>query len=563
MRLQSLYIEEYKNIQKQTFDFSNNGGYVALIGLNGSGKSNLLEAVALVFNGILNKKKIPFNYELQYEHDGKTYLRSPRLAMIDGIKVNNAEMIYPSSIIACYSGEDLRLWHMAFEDYYMHYFKKAINNNLFSPQLIYINKYCWNIALLSLLCSKKDNVERFLKETFNIDNLDNVKVKFSFGNSDSFKNHIALSWIKRIQEGCLDKYGQASMKSILSYEVPLISKQSKEKTLFDLLYLLSQPKKNSAKGNNVEKYITEIKIENNGISFDEYSEGHKKLILIECITQVIGDDSSFLLLDEPDAHVHIENKKKILNTISQFNGQTILTTHSPIFTNLMGNDNIFPIEEGRLMSKEKQDLIASISSNELDIINGACVVNSKYIIITEGSTDINYIQQAVKALRGSNPRLKQFDKVAFLPQGSADHTESFYNDVVSKLPNSVKSILYLFDNDKAGQTNAEKIKTKPKVQYLFYQPNYEKPYTSNYYIEDYFPEKLYGKQLDTTNIPIPLSPNLHYHQIKEVVAAIQDQKNLAATIKKNIENKTKRYDASNYLNFQPLLLEILEKFSLL
>ena len=45
-RLKSVYIEKYKNIQDQTFDFSNSNGYVALIGLNGSGKSNLLEAIS-------------------------------------------------------------------------------------------------------------------------------------------------------------------------------------------------------------------------------------------------------------------------------------------------------------------------------------------------------------------------------------------------------------------------------------------------------------------------------------------------------------------------------------
>lgn len=40
-RLKSVYIKDYKNIQDQTFDFSSNTGYIALIGLNGSGKSNL------------------------------------------------------------------------------------------------------------------------------------------------------------------------------------------------------------------------------------------------------------------------------------------------------------------------------------------------------------------------------------------------------------------------------------------------------------------------------------------------------------------------------------------
>ena len=67
MRLKSLYIQAYKNIKEQTFDFSKNSGYIALIGLNGSDKSNLIEAIALIFNGILNKKEIPFEYEIKYQ----------------------------------------------------------------------------------------------------------------------------------------------------------------------------------------------------------------------------------------------------------------------------------------------------------------------------------------------------------------------------------------------------------------------------------------------------------------------------------------------------------------
>ena len=82
MRLKSLYIQEYKNIKEQTFDFSNNTGYIAFIGLNGSGKSNLIEAISLIFNGFLNKKRIPFEYEIRYEHDGKNYTRKKRGAYV-------------------------------------------------------------------------------------------------------------------------------------------------------------------------------------------------------------------------------------------------------------------------------------------------------------------------------------------------------------------------------------------------------------------------------------------------------------------------------------------------
>ena len=49
MRLKKLFIESYKNIHGE-YSFEENQGYIALIGLNGSGKSNLLEAISLVFD---------------------------------------------------------------------------------------------------------------------------------------------------------------------------------------------------------------------------------------------------------------------------------------------------------------------------------------------------------------------------------------------------------------------------------------------------------------------------------------------------------------------------------
>lgn len=275
MRLKSLYIQEYKNIKEQTFDFSNNTGYIAFIGLNGSGKSNLIEAIALIFNGILNKKKIPFEYEIKYEHDGKNYTRKKREAYIDEKKVKTSEMFYPSSIIACYSGEELRLWHIAFEDYHMHYFKGAIDGKRSTPQLIYLNKYCWSIALIALMSSSDDKVTTFLKEHLNIDDLNEVEISIEFAEVENFKGHAAFKWINRIKEECLDKQGKTTLKSFLSYEVPLLPTQTKERTIFHYLYLLSQPKKNTEKRNTIDKYITKIRIFNKGIPLFSFSEGHK------------------------------------------------------------------------------------------------------------------------------------------------------------------------------------------------------------------------------------------------------------------------------------------------
>ena len=59
------------------------------------------------------------------------------------------------------------------------------------------------------------------------------------------------------------------------------------------------------------KLITDICIylnDNEAIQF--FSEGEKKLILIETVLEFVADENSLILLDEPDANIHEERKRK-------------------------------------------------------------------------------------------------------------------------------------------------------------------------------------------------------------------------------------------------------------
>lgn len=500
MRLKSLYIQEYKNIKEQTFDFSNNTGYIAFIGLNGSGKSNLIEAIALIFNGILNKKKIPFEYEIKYEHDGKNYTRKKREAYIDEKKVKTSEMFYPSSIIACYSGEELRLWHIAFEDYHMHYFKGAIDRKHSTPQLIYLNKYCWSIALIALMGSADDKVKTFLKENLNIDDLNEVEISIEFAEVENFKDHVALKWINRIKEEWLDKQGKTTLKTFLSYDVPPLPNQTKERTIFYYLYLLSQPKRNTEKRNTVGKYITEIRILNKGIPSFNFSEGHKKLILIECITRILGDNSSLLLLDEPDAYVHIALKKEILNSIENFQGQSILTTHSPILANEIQKrykDNLFFMKEGKNIDTEIINKLMDLSGGEIDFINGSIVVGSRKILVVEGISDIRCLKKAIDIFAKRKEKYKPLLDINYISSGGTGNVKEIFTEVLIEQINYIDKIVYLFDIDDAGKKGFKKIEElKQDAKYKDYALKIEAIYykddtSKNFELEDLFPKEAY------------------------------------------------------------------------
>lgn len=479
--------------------------------------------------------------------------------MIGGKRIKNEDMFYPSPVIACYSGEDLRLWHLAFEDYYMHYFKKAIYNTVSTPELIYISKYCWDVALITLMSSEDLKVKSFLKENFGISDLEKVEVSFEFASVNNFKDHQALKWINRIKDECLDENGKATLKSLLSYDVPLLPNQTKEITIFHYLYLLSQPKKNPEKGNPIDKYITKINIENKGISSFSFSEGHKKMILIECITKILGNKDSILLLDEPDAHVHIAFKKEILNCISQFQGQTLLTTHSPIFANQMAEENLYPIINGKLLPQEKRTLVRKIANNEINIIDSACIVSSKHIIVTEGPGDINYITAAIQVCGKDDGQYKVLEKVSFVYTGGAKQAEVYYNDILSDLYDTLERIVFVFDLDREGREGAEKVKKlidegKDKIKIVFYNDYYpiKDPNNNDFYLEDMFPRSVYN----IVSLP-HISGEPTYAQLKK-------GSTLANSIKNKLEDlyKKKLLKDEDYYSFKPFLGQLKSELGL-
>lgn len=455
-RLKSVYIKDYKNIQDQTFDFSSNTGYIALIGLNGSGKSNLLEAINIIFNELLdipntenvNGYSITFQLnDIEYTHSTVDDTEEHNLIPLNAVNKENL----PSSVIACYSGEDLRLWHIAYEEYYMQYFKNAIRDRSFAPKIIYINKYCWKIAFISLLCSAKDSVKEFLKNVFSIDDIRSVDIHLEADaeKREKFASHTACKWydsIKHLQdedENQLINANTLATTDMMMYGAP---NSSAPDYVFQFLYLLSLPKKDLKKKQTVDKLINNIKININGISFDNLSEGEKKLILIETITQILGDENSLVLLDEPDAHVHIENKKKILETITQYNGQTILTTHSPSICKYIPNGIPLYLCDNGKNQKVNNHFEAGLRIMP-DTSLSYLLFNSQHLVITEGKTDCLYINKAISLLSPTYPILEH--STDFISVGGTD--PDCVKELLMRIPDiENRKIIVLVDRDEAG-----------------------------------------------------------------------------------------------------------------
>ena len=130
MKLNYLKLNGYKNLRtKAIFDDINTcENYLALIGLNGSGKSNVLEALSKIFASLYSGSNAGFTYEIRYNLNGND------IVVIDGTLTNGGAVVkkkdlktfLPEQVIACYSGEERRLWEDVYEIFYFNFFKNPI-----------------------------------------------------------------------------------------------------------------------------------------------------------------------------------------------------------------------------------------------------------------------------------------------------------------------------------------------------------------------------------------------------------------------------------------------------
>jgi predicted ATPase len=139
------------------------------------------------------------------------------------------------------------------------------------------------------------------------------------------------------------------------------------------------------------------------IPFNDLSSGEKVIIglIIKLFTtEYYGDCMTFpdlLILDEPDAHLHPEMSKLLLDVLKEtfvkkFNINIILTTHSPSTIALSDENNIFQL------SNENNSGLKKISKNQaLKILTNFIPTlsidykNHRQIFV-ESPTDVNYFQ---------------------------------------------------------------------------------------------------------------------------------------------------------------------------
>ena len=543
-------IDRFKNLDNISLDFSDKDGTTVLIGNNGSGKSNLLEAISNVFAGLYNSVFKPsFKYEIVYSKD--TYKIEIKYDATNyEIKVNNTvdnlrPEYLPSQLISSYSGEESRLWEVYYRPFYMNYIKALRGDSLPSSKLIYINKYYWNIALLTFYYhdfSSFTDLKDFCEKTLGISSLDKIKFTFDIPKLRSWSTNPVTSFVKAINpnEDNTIEIDLPTLKSRVSFI-------ANEIDFFRYLSAAFMPKD--------DKLISNIELSiSNGLTAECLSEGEKKLILIKLILEIIGDENSLILLDEPDSHVHESRKEEIVKMLSQYsNRENVITTHSPTLAHHFDNKHITMLTrdqngDAKIEAKEKQEVVHIITNGLWSYMEQNIFLNSnKDILLVEGKTDEIILRKALSVLKITNPIKYSSLDFEFIPCGGASNIKLFVDKFI---PKSHQRIIALFDADNAGWdgitsvfNNGTKYNStnpnppKKNNTFILVYPPRRYFRGSEFNIEDYFPKNI-----------------LNYYVLKDL-KSISMLKN-KDKVKKLISQECQSFDNSSFLHFSVLFDKI-------
>ena len=306
MKLQKLHIKGFRNIDDLYLDLSKQKGLSVLIGNNGSGKSNILEAIVAIFASLYSKSQKfnpSFDYEVEYVlEDHKVEIKdSGRHCYVDDneVKTSQLKSYLPKNIIATYSGETTRLEDKFFTPFRKEYVKKRIAANPAINRMWFINKDMWYISLLSLFLHPFDDfkdIKDFCCDLLGIQDID--RIKFNLAPWRLTHNNEA----KQLLDAIIPEYAIEKELTFIEFKAAIDAIGFSPKEVFQALYI----------GTYANAFPNiDITVRNNTgsvFSANLLSEGEKKLLSIFTMLEVLGDEQSLMLYDEPDSHIHISRK---------------------------------------------------------------------------------------------------------------------------------------------------------------------------------------------------------------------------------------------------------------
>lgn len=404
MHIQRLKIKEFRNLLDFEITFTSSvndaDGVVydfkshAVIGQNGSGKSNMIEAIVTIFRDLDLNQKTEFDYELDYfcrGHYIRVEGRNGRVQVVDAEDAaardhpishlsRNAKKYLPNHVFAYYSGRSERI-EAIFQQHQQRFYKALLDgNDDLLRRLFYCRTVHSQFVLLAYLLRDDVECRRILSE-LGIEELESVLfvLKRPYWFKSDLAEEIIMNgdnrfWYARgIVQEFLNELWKVAIAPIEHSETRILDFRGRKETQ-ELLYLFV-PDKGALRrmaekvgageparffkyleSTYISDLIDEVRINvkhrdiEGNLNFTQLSEGEQQLLTVLGLMRFTHEDESLFLLDEPDTHLNpmwklryfdqIDKVVKLQNDSVAGSSQLIITTHDPLMIGSLRKEQV-------------------------------------------------------------------------------------------------------------------------------------------------------------------------------------------------------------------------------
>ncbi len=443
MRLTSLYIGQYKNLRDFSLSFDGGSFIDVFVGKNGTGKSNLFEALIEIFRHIVefdrDKAACEFNYRIGFEIDGKATeigWNSGKLTIGGKERKTIGKTPLPDNVLIYYSGHNDTVANLV--EQYEETFRKRIKRADFDEARYFIGigpDYKELLLAVLLMQPETCKARQFICQKLGIETVAlEAKVvlerpayaadsRFDIELNDETDRYwqpegITKTFLDRLH-GCINTATGSPVRSegyfaepdryILYFDIAKIRQEFADLSPQELFRQFDNLK--------TLGMLAEITIPlqlTGGVdaTIAHFSDGQFQSVYIYSIVELFKDRNCITLLDEPDSFLHPEWQFDFLKQVFEItdttakNNHVLMSSHSAVtliphdkkkikFFDIKGNQaNCYDLPKSVAIKKLSADLIKYSEQEQLLSIINAIQIENKPVLFTEGSTDPVILKEA-------------------------------------------------------------------------------------------------------------------------------------------------------------------------
>lgn len=384
MRVRKLWLQQFKNLQNFEIEFSSGRPISVVVGRNGSGKSNLLEALSLIFRDLDLGEVSEFTYSIIYDIRGEEIRvesdprrQVPRRVFVDGKRASLKHLDgskdgvrrLPDFVFGYYSGPTNRLERHFLRHQAAYHRSLREAESLPLRRLFYAQPSHSQFVLLAFFLADATEITKaFLSDYLRIEGFDSALFVLqepnwkATGGDERFWNArgAVASLLAEISRLSL-----ATMRlRVAGNSTELSRRRTSEQLFLYLSDLQSLSSLASRYDDSPQKLFSafesilaadllhdlRVKVRARGsdgtLTFRELSEGEQQLLMVLGLLRFTQEEESLFLLDEPDTHLNpawsVRYSEMLLTHSGDRieSGQILMASHDPLVVASMTADQV-------------------------------------------------------------------------------------------------------------------------------------------------------------------------------------------------------------------------------